>query len=692
MSFFESNPVLKAHMNEFKKEFLGNEDLPHGKIFEQFVNYVVLTNQLGTQISPNESEILDSVYPGGHRDMGLDGIIILVNNSVIKSVADIDDLISDKRKLKIDFIFIQSKYKEDFERNDEFLSYIIGIKRFLSQDKSQVSDANNNIKSLIEIKEKLLSEDSMIYWDHNHIPRVKCLYVFLGKEPSRNDVDFAITELEEKVYRSFGNNSKLNFQFLNSDSLLRICLENKNQTSLTLKIFQSANFSPSEGVTNSTISIVNAVDFIDFLKDGETEELRRQLFEDNVRDYQGENLVNSDIYKTLSESPDKFALLNNGVTIVCQSFSPSNNILKLDNPQIVNGCQTSNVLFKAYQDGIALNNIQLVCKIVATNNFEVSNQVVKGSNRQNLVYEEAFETLKPFHKGLEEFFKSMNQQDSNIRIFYERRSKQYANMANIRKDEIITFPVLTQLYVGIFREEPHNAYRAVSTLLSLNKDKIFCEGQEYYQYYFPVYLFRKFNHFFTDEELRTSYKKYKTYKYHLFMILKILLGGSTQTFNDQQKIKDYSLLICNELNRLKKSEVEALFIEATNIFDSALIKWEFKLSKSRDGIKDNKEFTKLLLEEVYNKGQIGLNKSSYLPKEVAEYDYYTSEILFTHIDKNDNPYGFIYYPPNNIYFHSKFSKKLNFNTPNLKGKKVRFRVFTHPSNGQLNAKDVELIN
>ena len=42
-------------------------------------------------------------------------------------------------------------------------------------------------------------------------------------------------------------------------------------------------------------------------------------------------------------------VFNNGITIVCSSYTPDNRELVIENPQIVNGCQSSYILFNAYK-------------------------------------------------------------------------------------------------------------------------------------------------------------------------------------------------------------------------------------------------------------------------------------------------------------------------------------------------------
>lgn len=67
-------------------------------------------------------------------------------------------------------------------------------------------------------------------------------------------------------------------------------------------------------------------------------------FDDNVRDSQGYSTVNQEILSTLKEHPERFVLFNNGITIVCKKVELKNSEYELENPQIVNGCQTCNMI------------------------------------------------------------------------------------------------------------------------------------------------------------------------------------------------------------------------------------------------------------------------------------------------------------------------------------------------------------
>src|SRR5690606_32562157 len=103
-----------------------------------------------------DSELFEKVNVGGTQDMGIDGIGIKLNGLLIRDIDEAKDLCKKFPRLEIEFIFIQSKYKSNFDKG-EFNNFSDGVRDFLSERQKQpVSD---EIKELIKIKEFLLSEN-----------------------------------------------------------------------------------------------------------------------------------------------------------------------------------------------------------------------------------------------------------------------------------------------------------------------------------------------------------------------------------------------------------------------------------------------------------------------------------------------------------------------------------------------------
>lgn len=72
-----------------------------------------------------------------------------------------------------------------------------------------------------------------------------------------------------------------------------------------------------------------------------------QIFEKNVRRFLGgRGKVNRGMQATLREAPEKFGLYNNGITLVVSDYSLDGDDLRLVEPYIVNGCQTSRTIWE----------------------------------------------------------------------------------------------------------------------------------------------------------------------------------------------------------------------------------------------------------------------------------------------------------------------------------------------------------
>lgn len=75
----------------------------------------------------------------------------------------------------------------------------------------------------------------------------------------------------------------------------------------------------------------------------------KRVFARNIRGFLGESVpVNRDMWRTLRDEPDHFFYFNNGITIACDRAERlshrGTDVLRISNPQIINGQQTSRVL------------------------------------------------------------------------------------------------------------------------------------------------------------------------------------------------------------------------------------------------------------------------------------------------------------------------------------------------------------
>lgn len=121
-----------------------------------------------------------------------------------------------------------------------------------------------------------------------------------------------------------------------------------------------------------------------------------RLFARNIRGFMGpETPVNRDMLETLQKEPERFFYYNNGITIVCdqaeRKIAQGHDILRVGNPQIINGQQTTRTL-AAHSDKAAKASV--LVKVIQvprdadgdTSTFEgLVSRIVAGTNWQNAI-------------------------------------------------------------------------------------------------------------------------------------------------------------------------------------------------------------------------------------------------------------------------------------------------------------------
>ena len=185
----------------------------------------------------------------------------------------------------------------------------------------------------------------------------------------------------------------------------------------------------SSGLLVGTVSLVELFTFLQKYqrKTGNLD----QLYERNVRQFLGgRRKINRGIAKTLNEEPEKFGLYNNGITIVVSGYSITlpDRVVTMDNPYIVNGCQTTRTIWQVFDNKLnsggtgndAATNAWkervgrggVVAKIVRSDAAEIIN-ITRYTNSQNSVREQDFIAL---HSGFQNWKSAM---EDEYRIFLE---------------------------------------------------------------------------------------------------------------------------------------------------------------------------------------------------------------------------------------------------------------------------------
>jgi hypothetical protein len=134
------------------------------------------------------------------------------------------------------------------------------------------------------------------------------------------------------------------------------------------------------------------------------------LFEGNVRLFIGQRKggINEKIVETAEARPGDFWALNNGITIVADSFEGiSETKFLLRHFSVVNGCQTTASLSKAVEKSPDAGNCQVLVRIVAAKKALVTD-IVRFNNTQNPVKLSAIRLLDPIQEGLRSSFETID--------------------------------------------------------------------------------------------------------------------------------------------------------------------------------------------------------------------------------------------------------------------------------------------
>jgi len=271
------------------------------------------------------------------------------------------------------------------------------------------------------------------------------------------------------------------------------------------------------------LAMVKARDLVHELLIGPDGSLRTQVFEENVRAFLGtENPTNGKISETInSDYQTRFAVLNNGVTIVSPDVSSVGNSFHLKNYQIVNGCQTCNVL---YQNRDNLNDLSITVKIVETQDEDVFVQLVNATNSQTKVENSQFKSLSPVVRRVENYFKVMQDHETTSCLYSERRDKQFvgADIPNLR---IYSLKEATRCVAAMFLERPDLASRFPIRMLDELSDELYDPKLHEISYYAACLTMHRFKLLRSNRQIPQNYQKLK---WHFLPLIRMSICGERQ--------------------------------------------------------------------------------------------------------------------------------------------------------------------
>ena len=540
--------ITNSFVDQFREEQSLPNDLSQSDLFELFTIYSVVSNAYEDEFDATELMV------GGGNDLGIDGVATIVNGVLVTSIDEAEDLLSINGFLDVKFIFIQAKTTSSFD-GQSMVALLDGVEEFFSDP--SVRPVNESIKAAREIMTWLYTKSVKFT---RQKPTLEMYYVTTGRW--QNDANLtALVEQRVKRHQDTQLFGAVLFFPYGANEIQAAYQRSKNNVTVEFNFVNKVTLPEIDGVSVAYLGVLPASEYISLLTDP-AGNIRKPLFYDNVRDFLGANDVNRDIRETLGNATgqQRFAVLNNGVTVVTRGLRTTGNRFAISDYQIVNGCQTSYVLFDA-KDGLGPET-NVPIKVVATTDEDIISSIITSTNRQTQVTTEDLLAKSAFQKRLESLYDAY---PGKKKLYYERRSRQYATVNNIEKVRIIDKKTQIRAFAAMFLDDPHRAARYYSDLMSQVSKNIFNDTHKLEPYYVSAYAYYKLEFLFRNSQIPVYYKPAR---YQILMAVRYLTGGSDMPALTANKMTQYANKIAEALWS-DQGAVDA-FKQAVELVDSVL--------------------------------------------------------------------------------------------------------------------------
>lgn len=553
--------VTKSYLTSFSKSFGFEEIKDESVLFEHFTNYTIVEPKTEYHFD------LESINIGVDATIGIDGFALLLNNQFISTKDELIDFLDQHKKCNAEVVFIQSKTSPSFETK-AINGFAFAVSDFVSE--KQHLKWSDIARDKIELFELFVSRISEL----KENPICSLYYVTLGLKADDQNLTAAVENVRKSIEPE-NLFSELRIELVGAPNLHKRFKKIGQSIEKSFEFPSRVSLPEIQDVQEAYIGIIDASDIINLMTD-EDKNLLTNVFYDNVRDFQGENRVNKEIANTLdSKEKEAFVILNNGITIVAESSSFTRNTVTISNYQIINGCQTSHVLFE--NKNLIDKTVKVPVKLIISHNENLTSSVIRSTNRQTEVKESDLLAFTSFQKQLEDYYSTFK---GDERLYYERRSKQY-NSKSIEKKRLIDKTTQIKAIASLYYDKPDMATRYFGALFSEFGDQLFKDNHKMYPYYVASFAIYMIDSLFRKKKID---KKYRKIKYHILTMLRREIYNTKCPVFESKKSTAY----CETIMKVISDERE--LIKITNRITKKIDSLDFDLddnevSKSKDFVK-----------------------------------------------------------------------------------------------------------
>jgi hypothetical protein len=512
--------------------------------YEYFVNSIEYYN-FQKEIN---TESIKQISTGDLR--GIDGCFVILNNQFV-FVPELDDsdfynewkngfdeLVQNSPKIDAQFVFIQSKSSKT--ELDKFGGFCAAVYDVFGKDENDLSN-KPKVKTLKYIFSKICEKDHVLNLVLNLCAIQKDSRT-LSRLVNLPEWETAINREKKDLKSTIFNNVEIELKSGQDFQEKLEAILAPNQRVFPIGNLKERFIEITNDKATCYIGYLNLLEIRNLLQDSDGG--LDDVFFDNIRYFEGfgsSDSINSKIYSSLSSNKDIFHLLHNGITVTAHSkhYNPDNGNLEIKAFSIINGCQTSNIVWEwivnENKSDREIEKIRIPVKIIISGNNDLRALITETANSQNEVKSIQLIAVSEEAKSLQSLF------DSEIRIgeklYYERLSNQFPEIGPSYK--LLTTDIFRGFYSS-YGKSPHKltvGYGGFEKEMLKQKDFLGTKsnGQSKHDiraYHLSAVLFNYLERF-----IRSKYPSLISLRHHFLLLLFISLDKDFITKSESLKRK-----------------------------------------------------------------------------------------------------------------------------------------------------------
>lgn len=428
-------------LDQIVSEVAKDRGIAPGDAFQTFAISEVLKD---FDLLPDEIEL---GLVDGHNDGGIDAWFTFLDGDLVGEPDDVEPKRGGTSLIEV-WIFT-AKHRDTFKQEPVVNLYATVLDVLdLAKDDAQLTDRyNEGLLSARNIFKTVLIKTA------RGAPELRFRFCYVSRG-DRNQLGESIKTRSDALVRGVNtlfSNCEPSFDYVGAAELLAASRKLKD-FSAVLKFDEG----PISRGGSDYLGLAKLTDYMRFIS-GPDGELRRYLFESNVRDYMGHTFVNSSILATLQRRTrsdvEDFWWLNNGVTVIADKATAVGKELHLDNVQIVNGLQTTESVHKHFVTNSGVDDDRcILVKVLVTAQKVLADKIILAANSQNKVDFASLRATDKIQRDIEDILATRS-------WFYDRRKNYYFNHGK-PQSRIVSMTFMSWAVMTLHSGLPHQCNRS----------------------------------------------------------------------------------------------------------------------------------------------------------------------------------------------------------------------------------------